>query len=288
MNKTIGIIGGDLRQVTIAQLLQKEGFNIYIYGFDKNIECQDLNITNDLSVIENCNIIILPVPVSYDGININAPFAIEDIPLKDMFSFVKQGSIIVGGKITGPICQLATKKGALCCDYMEREELSIKNAIATSEGAIKIAIEETPITLWGSKCLIIGYGRIGKVLSKMLSGIGADVSVSARKQSDIAWISERRFIPVPSNNLINNMDTYDIIFNTVPSVILDEAHLKKVKKGSLIIDLASKPGGVDFSMAKKLGLNVIWALSLPGKIAPVTSGAIIKDTIINILNEMEV
>ena len=62
--------------------------------------------------------------------------------------------------------------------------------------------------------------------------------------------------------------------------------LKRIKKDTLIIDLASRPGGVDFSAAKELGLRVIWALSLPGKIAPVTSGAIIKDTVMNIIKEM--
>ena len=80
----------------------------------------------------------------------------------------------------------------------------------------------------------------------------------------------------------------DIIFNTIPSLILNDEILTKVKKDALIIDLASKPGGIDFDAAKSYGLKVIWALSLPGKIAPVSSGAIIKDTIMNIIKELGV
>ena len=48
------------------------------------------------------------------------------------------------------------------------------------------------------------------------------------------------------------------------------------------------PTGVDFAAAQQSGLNVIWALSLPGKVAPRTAGNIIKDTILNMIHEMEV
>ena len=81
---------------------------------------------------------------------------------------------------------------------------------------------------------------------------------------------------------------FDVIFNTVPAEVLDRNVLEQIPDDTLIIDLASKPGGVDFSAAKELGKKVIWALSLPGKTAPITSGRIIKETILNMLCEMEV
>lgn len=135
---------------------------------------------------------------------------------------------------------------------------------------------------------MLGYGRIGKILARMLYGIGAGVWVEARKYADLAMIEGHGYEPLPIDLLKNNIDKFDVIFNTIPSLILDEAMLRSVRNDALIIDLASKPGGVDFNAARLMGIRVIWALSLPGKISPVTSGIIIKDTIMNIINELEV
>lgn len=170
----------------------------------------------------------------------------------------------------------------------EKINSHIPNAVPTAEGAIEIAITETPFTIHGSKSLVLGYGKIGKILSKDLYALGAQTYVEARKYADLAMIEGHGYEPLPLDNLKDHIHEFDIIFNTIPSLILDDEILTKVKKDALIIDLASKPGGIDFDAAKAYGLKVIWALSLPGKIAPVSSGAIIKDTIMNIIKELGV
>ena len=170
----------------------------------------------------------------------------------------------------------------------EKINSHIPNAVPTAEGAIEIAIAETPFTIHGSKSLVLGYGKIGKILSKDLYALGAQTYVEARKYADLAMIEGHGYEPLPLDNLKDHIHEFDIIFNTIPSLILDDEILAKVKKDALIIDLASKPGGIDFDAAKTYGLKVIWALSLPGKIAPVSSGAIIKDTIMNIIKELGV
>lgn len=282
---TVSVIGGDLRQTTVAKLMQEDGYITKIYGFEKALDKCGLDSLLSLDESINSDIIILPVPISYDGVTLNAPFSEEEIQISDVLNNIGENTFVLAGKIPDSIKKEINDKGGKFADYLEREEMTIKNAIATSEGAIQIAMEEMPITLWGSKCLIIGYGRIGKALSKMLAGIGAKLSISARKCSDIAWIEERGYNAIHTNYLDDYIGYYDIIFNTVPSLILDKEKLLKIKKDALIIDLASKPGGVDFLYAKDIGRHVIWALSLPGKVAPVTSGKIIKDTVINIINE---
>ena len=170
----------------------------------------------------------------------------------------------------------------------EKINSHIPNAVPTAEGAIEIAIAETPFTIHGSKSLVLGYGKIGKILSKDLYALGAQTYVEARKYADLAMIEGHGYEPLPLDNLKDHIHEFDIIFNTIPSLILNDEILTKVKKDALIIDLASKPGGIDFDAAKSYGLKVIWALSLPGKIAPVSSGAIIKDTIMNIIKELGV
>ena len=162
------------------------------------------------------------------------------------------------------------------------------NEAPTAEGAIELAISETPITIRSSKCLVLGYGKVGKVLAHSLQALGAKTYVAARKYADLAFIESHGCNPLTMRETSTRLGEFDIIFNTIPALILDADELSKIPGSTLIIDLASKPGGVDFEIAKKLGLRVIWALSLPGRIAPVTAGIIIKDTITNILREMEV
>ena len=120
----------------------------------------------------------------------------------------------------------------------------------------------------------------------MLQGVGANVYCEARKNVDLAWIRAYGYIPIHQKEIEKQIDKYDIIMNTIPSMILDKQILKKVSKNCVIIDLASNPGGVDRQEAKKLGIKVIWALSLPGKVAPLTSAEYIKDTIYNIFEEL--
>lgn len=281
MARTISVIGGDLRQLTLAELLQNDGFDVFVFGFGENSKSDIYKFSKNLDEALNSDILILPMPLSIDKINLNTPFQKEKISLSDLKS--TRASLILGGRIFDEIYELFENKTVI--DYYEREELMIKNSVPTAEGAIELAICETPFTLSHSNILIAGYGRISKVLSRLLKEMGANVSISARKYSDLAWIDVNGYNAIHSKDIEKNISSYDIIFNTVPALLFDENALKKVKKDTLIIDLASKPGGVDFEKAQDLGVRVIWALSLPGKTAPLTSGNIIKETVSNILYE---
>ena len=150
-------------------------------------------------------------------------------------------------------------------------------------------MRELPITLHGSRALVIGYGRIGKVLSRLLKALGVNVTASARKPSDLAWIRADGINAANTSelcSLFENKD-FDMIFNTVPHTVLGTKELERIRVGTLIVDLASKPGGVDTEAADAMSHSVIWALSLPGKVAPVTSGRIIADTVLAHLKKYE-
>lgn len=284
MNNVFSVIGGDLRQLTVAKLLAEDGYSVKIFGFDKEIDADEKMKCDSLSEAAQADVIILPLPVSQDGNNLNSPFSENKIPLKELYGYVREESIVLGGCIPNDASNAC---GARMYDYFTREELSIANAVPTAEGAIETALCETARTLYKSKCLVIGYGRIGKILAERLKALGCEVSVSARKYSDFAWIEAFGYKALDSRSLDGSISDYDIIFNTVPAVILDGKLLRQISEDTTVIDLASKPGGVDFYLAKELGLKVIWALSLPGKTAPITSGEIIKKTVINILRETE-
>lgn len=288
-NRKFTVIGGDLRSVKLASLIASEGNSVNIYGF-KNASFEiEVAESEDLDrAIGEADVVIGPIPCSTDNETLNVPFHPQRIFIKDIFKKMKKSQLFIAGRISEKIAQLADIYNVYSIDLLEREEMAVLNAIPTAEGAIQIAMEEMPVTLHGSNALIMGFGRIGKTLAKMLRGIGSNVYVEARKYSDIAWIESYGYKPVFISELDEYIDRSNVIFNTIPSIVMDEEMLRKVNKDCTIIDLASKPGGIDFEKAKEMGIKTIWALSLPGKVAPVTAARFIRDTVNNIIDELGV
>ena len=286
MNKTFLIAGGDLRFVTLADRLA-ENNRVYAAGFDRNIAMSEKVrlIDRTASLKERADYIILPLPVSADGVTVSTPYSGKSISIESLVPAVKENGVVFGGIVAPEIRKIFEEKNITVADYALREEFAVMNAVATAEGAVQVAMEELATTLSGRKVLILGAGRIAKVLIDALSGFHTKITVAARKCSDLAWARVYGCEAVKIERLDEILGGFDVIFNTVPAVILDEKKLKKISSGCLVIDLASKPGGVDFDMAGALGIKAIWLLSLPGKVAPVTSGEVIAETVKNILAE---
>ncbi len=287
MNKKYLVVGGDLRFIKLSEFLSESGFDVYILGFDRNaILSKDIHIINNVMEIKSeMDFIILPLPVSLDEVSVNMPFSSKVVPIEMLCSVLKKGGTVFGGRISPNVKDLFDEHKISVIDYSVREEFCVLNAISTAEGAIQVAMEETARTISGEKILILGMGRISKVLIKQLSGFNAKITVAARKFSDIAWAETYGCEGIHISSLAEKIGEFNIIFGTVPSVILTEEILAKTDKNTLIIDLASKPGGVDFDAATSLGVKVIWLLSLPGKVAPLTAGETIGKTILNIISE---
>ena len=281
------VVGGDLRQVKLAQLLQADGHTTQTYAMEQRPEAGELTGSDTLKGIERSDCVILPLPAAGEGGMLNAPLSSRKIPVEAVIRSMRPGQLLCAGKLPPQAVTLARQQEVRVHDYFAREELAVKNAVPTAEGAIQIAMEELPTTMFGARVLVIGFGRIGKLLAHRLKGMGAKVTVSARNYRDLAWIEAYGYCGEHTDQLQGWLCNYDLIINTVPAPVLSEALLEDVSPDCLIIDLASRPGGVDFESAAALGLKVIWALSLPGKVAPVTSGKIIRDTIYHILQEVE-
>lgn len=162
---------------------------------------------------------------------------------------------------------------------------STVNAVPTAEGAIQIAMEQTDVTLHGLPVLVIGHGRVGSILAAKLSALGADVTVSARNCRDFALIEAAGMKTADTRQLADVLHRFPVVFNTVPAAVLGSAELAKLPPNALLIDLASQPGGIDLSAALPKSLRRIHALSLPGKVAPVTASIAVRDTIYAILKE---
>lgn len=284
--KKFAILGGDQRSVELAYSLLDDGNEVNIYGFNKlNLFLNEREKLHE--AIIDSDVVVGPLPFSEDNKVLNAPFFTGEIQISEIINLLTKKQIFIAGKINKEFQELAKENGLVSVDYFSREEMQVLNAIPTAEGAIQVAMEQTRITLHDSNTLVLGYGRIGKALSKMLYGIGANVYVEARNYGDLAWIKNNGYIPISLKELQYYLSKMDVVFNTIPHIILDEALLNNINKNSVVIDLASKPGGVDVDAAKGLGIKLISALGVPGKVAPVTAARVIKDTIYNIIEELE-
>lgn len=282
MKNKFAIIGGDRRLVNLAKMLQEDGYQISTYALENAKELNDFTGNSLEETISKSETIISSIPLSKDGEFVNTPLSSEKLTLQELQKSLK-GKRFMAGKIPE---NLKSDKEIQTYDFLAIEEYAILNAIATAEGAIQIALEEYPKTLSGSNILVMGFGRIGKVISKMLQGIGATVFCEARKNEDLAYIKAYGYTPIHLNELDENLNQFDIIINNIPVQILNAERLNLLKKDVLLIDLASTPGGIDFEYAKAKNIKTIWALALPGKCAPISAAEYIRDIIYRIERKM--
>ena len=264
MIKEIGIIGNDLRINYLRKLYKEGGYEVF----------EDYKYSNN---------VIAPIPFTRDDVYING----TNIKIQQFLNYIKEvrnkeDICIFTGAIKDNIVKMFEENNIKYYDLLKFEDVAVLSNIPTAEGAIYTAMEKTNITICGSKCLVLGYGRIGKILSKMLNGIGSKVYVAARKASDLAYIESMGYNNIYINSLDKHLNKFDYIFNTVPSNILSNEMLDTLKKEVCIIDLATLKC-CDYDYAKTKDINITHALALPSKIAPLSAAIYLKNKIDELL-----
>ena len=278
MNKTFGIIGGDQRQAELARLLAEDGRTVRTYGLGSWRSGGETTLDRAAAA----DVVILPLPLCRgDGV-LNCEEG--PVPTMDLFRRLRPEQRVLAGQVKAAQRREAEACGIALEDYFLREELTVANAAATAEAAVQVAMENLERTMLGMNCLVVGFGRIGKLLSNRLHGLGARVTASARKPGDLAWIRAYGWRALETGALSGRLASFDAVFNTVPSLILDRPLLEQLPPGCLCVDLASVQG-IDAAAAEELGLPHVWARSLPGRLVPRTAAAVIRDAVDHILEE---
>ena len=196
-------------------------------------------------------------------------------------------AVALGGRLSVQAKTIAQKAGVELVDYFARPELTVYNAIPTAEGCIGILLAERTRTLWGTNLLLLGFGPVGQALGARLAALGANVTVCARRAEQRALAESLGLRGAELARLAALAPAFDTVVNTIPAPVLTEPVLAALRPGSLIVDLASKPGGTDFAAAQRLGCKAIHALSLPAACAPDTAGEAVARTVLTILRERE-
>ena len=256
------ILGGDERMKILASLLMKDGHIVKDFVSTPIPDGENFSDT----------VVILPLP-AFRGGKLNAPHIGKDYTAKDVLRMTANAQRVLGGMTEPPFE-----------DYYKREELLLKNAEITAECAAILLNNELGGEIRGRKILVVGYGRIGKSLARILRDGGAAVTVSARRESHFTQIAEMGCAAVHTQKLHGRISGFDAVVNTVPYPVIDGRTIDTTKKDCVFIELASEPYGIDGAYAAEKRRYIL-AAGLPGKMMPEKASAAIRDTIYKILGE---
>ncbi len=272
--RNIVIVGGDKRQKYLKEYLSKQGLEVCSYGlFDWDDDADKLK-----GMIKDNSAIILPLPATRSGKAVNMPFSKKEISIERLLSFLGKDNVVFGGIIKGDLLSRLRETEIPFIDYYD-DSIIEKNAVLTAFGALKIILEHVDFALPLGKYAITGFGRVAKETASILTSLSCDVTVFARNPSQREDAKIKGCKAQSITKLPDFANGFDLIINTVPSQIISKEVIANMKKDSKIIELASSPYGVDFDVARKYGIDVVKAFSLPGKYTPKTAGEIIGKTI---------
>jgi dipicolinate synthase subunit A len=273
----VTILGGDARELILIQELRRLGATVKVVGYPPLPELKECLLLSDaVQAVRGADVLILPVPGADEKGVIRASLTGQTFRVDENWTReVAAGTTVLVG-VARPILRLvAQENGWRLIETAERDEMAILNSIPTAEGAVMLAIQEMPITLHGSQAFVLGLGRTGLTLAHMLAGIGAKVTVVDRGAPDRARAMALGWRAISFEDLSSAIEQAQVIFNTVPALVLTAQLLATTSPECLIIDLAAAPGGTDFAAAQSLGRKALLAPGLPGKVAPKTAGEIL-------------
>ena len=268
------VIGGDGRELEVLKGLLADGAEVRTCGCPPGAssimgspQCATL-----AEAIEGADVVVAPVPLIAPDGTLYAPQ--WPVPLyldAAALERVKPGALLVIGTSTPILDSLAREGGFRIREYGEDDELMILRAPTVAEGAIGLTIANTEISIHNARTLVIGFGRIGFSVTRLLIGMNARVTVVARSPVQRARAWEMGARPVTLEHLAEEVASADMVFNTVPALLLTREVLESMRPDVFVLDMAGAPGGTDFSAASELGIKAILGRGL-GSRAPKTAG----------------
>ncbi len=286
----IAVIGGDARQLEIIRKLTELEARLSLIGFEQLDHAFTGAVKEKIDEVDFTKIdaIILPVAGTNLEGQIETIFSNEKVILsEEILKKTPKHCTIYSGISNEYLNDLVVNTGRTLIQLFSRDDVAIYNSIPTVEGTIMMAIQHTDFTIHGSNVTILGLGRCGMSIARAFHALGAKVKVGARKSEHLARITEMGLAPFHLSEIEMEVIDADIVINTIPQLIINEGVIAKLPPHTLIIDIASKPGGTDFRYAEKRGIKALLAPSLPGIVAPKTAGQILADVLTQLLEELK-
>lgn len=262
----VSVVGGDRRYFWVAEELKSLGLSVETFGVPEKEDS-----SNTLrEALEEAGLVLLPMRPLVDGKLTVRGETVEAVMLPEL---LKPGAVLAAGQLPTKLEAWLSEQGLSCFEYLEQEKYLLQNAYITAEGALGLLLGEMERTIRGSRILITGWGRIGKLLAGMLRALGAEVTVGVRRDGQKVQLE---MLGYPVEILGQYRGKYHAVVNTVPAVIFEEKQLRDVmEKDCVLVELASLPGG----FPPVLDLPVVDGRALPGRTAPRTAGKYLAEAI---------
>ncbi len=281
----IVLLGGDQREIILAETLLEMGASVTLVGFSHKVVPPGAAVGRGIhSALYDADGLILPLSGTDEQGRVRTVQTGEELQLSEKaLTGMHPGAFVLIGEARGFLKTWCKNHGFSLVEIGQMDELAILNSIATAEGAVQIAMQETDITLHGASCTVVGFGRVGMTLVRTLQALGAKVTVADRDAGKRARAQEMGCQTLSINELAQAAKNSEMIFNTVPALVLNREVLRCANPGLFVLDLASKPGGTDFSAATDFGVKAMLAPGLPGKVAPYSAGKVLGQVIVPII-----
>lgn len=280
--KTLAIVGGDRRMLAAAEVLAARGAWVRVTGLVEDVRVPAvIRCIGIDEVLVGATVVLLPVqPVGADGLVHTEP-AVPALYLRPpQLDRVRPGTLFFAGVASSELKTELAARGHRLVEYRERDDFALYNSVPAAEGALAMAMAASPLTLSGSRSVVLGMGRTGGTLAGMLRGLASRVLAVSRVDVELARAFASGHDTAHWRELPAALETADFVFNTAPALVLTRERLALLPRHSVVIDLASAPGGTDFAAAAELGVRALLAPGLPGKTAPATAGRLVAEMVI--------
>ncbi|MBB3906115.1 dipicolinate synthase subunit A [Anoxybacillus rupiensis] len=282
----VAVIGGDARQLEVIRKLTELDAKLSLIGFDQLAHSFTGATKTSIDEIDVSDLDAIILPVHGTGLDgkVNTIFSNEPIFItEELLLQTPKHCTVYTGISNSYLDELMEATQRKYVQLFERDDVAIYNSIPTAEGTIMIVIQHTDFTIHGSRVAVLGLGRVGMTVARTFAALGAKVKVGARRSEHLARISEMGFEPFQLQDIEKAVQDIDICINTIPTMIVTASVISKMPAHTLIVDLASKPGGTDFRYAEKRGIKALLAPGLPGVVAPKTAGQILANVLSQLL-----
>lgn len=281
------VIGGDKRTEHLAAQLLRDGHRLRSFALERAALPPEISRESCLqSCVYGADCVLLPLPAERGG-RLHAPLSAEELGMPALIEALWPGQLLIGGALQEETVTAALRGGLRVADLLRQPALAVGNAALTAEGAIGCMIEQSERALWGGRALVLGWGRIGRILALRLSALGAQVTVAARSARDRAMAQALGCAAADYAGLDGILGDFDFIVNTVPARVLTEGMLCLIRPDALLLELASPPGGFDRTLAQNIGLHAVAAPGLPGETAPEAAALLLRQAVYAAIEETE-
>lgn len=278
-NIKIAALGGGPRDRPLLERLVELGFKVTTLG-DPPFPLRGIQVTTSLgSLLKGASILLLPASgVDATG-RIKEPFC-REVMIDDTFlASVEKNTILFVGHGERGLKQKTKEHSIPLVEFLHVDTVATLNAIPTAEGAIMIALQELPTTLSGTSAIILGLGRIGLSLGWRLKALNVTVLGANRSKKGLFKGVDLGLTVIPLQEIEPFLRDVRLLFNTIPAPVFGYSELKQLRKDTILIDLASAPGGIDFHAAESLDLKASLYPGIPGRFFPEMAGRILAQTL---------